>query len=573
MPDTQVQQEKQQSSKVDVGQKKGSESAVPAGQNKGGLGQGALAAAVASGESDNCGGYDAFNVTQGKKCNYSSKEGDLIEGKKLTTYSLGEMLDLSKRSSLSITHADGKKESFGGKLWAAGRYQVTAETLHGKMYTGDGFGIRHGMKEFGPSTIFNQDTQDKCFDYICNKSRKPIHNYLYGNGDIDAAAKSVAQVWASVGVKGTNKSYYAGDGVNAENAHTSYETIIAALKADKAAIERGEMPVATSQASAQEDKKTATKSTKTEATEKTNMLPEVVVIGKKSSGGNTTKSNGGDSATKELEINAEGHPIYYPKGVQDTIDRINWNKDRNYTQAYIKSLQKLVETEDDGEFGTNTVNAIRHYQEKNSLPSKDGKWGKECADASGLVRQYNSGSSTTKPKGGSATFNDKLENNEEAIAMGKTAAETAQTLRDKYNVPYTGKRQLVRSTTESDWRERKYVGEYMQERRSDESAYYDCSAFTSRCWASAGVSLHNDTAAGQGSRLNKIGALSTDFSQVQAGDLLFYRPSKKDNGRFERINHIAIAISNNEKVDAGGTPVRKEGFGNPYCFGRPGLLK
>lgn len=277
MPEALAQDKKKSSGSTNI-QQKGAEAAVPAGQNKSSLGQGNLAAAIASGESDGCGGYDAFNVTKGKTCTYSSKEGDLIEGKKLTAYTLGEMLDLSKRASLSITHADGKKASYNGKLWAAGRYQVTAQTLHGKMYKGQDFGIRHGMKEFGPTTVYNQDTQDKCYEYIINKTRKPIHNYLYGNGDIDAAAKSVAQCWASVGVKGTNKSYYAGDGMNATNAHTSYETIIAALKADKAAIQRGEMPVATAKPAAQETKSSTSKPA---ASPKANELPEVTVIGKK----------------------------------------------------------------------------------------------------------------------------------------------------------------------------------------------------------------------------------------------------------------------------------------------------
>lgn len=120
------------------------------------------------------------------------------------------------------------------------------------------------------------------------------------------------------------------------------------------------------------------------------------------SGGNATQKSGG-SAKGELQMNAEGHPIYYPKGAQDTIERISWNKARNYTKSYIKAFQKLIETNDDGDFGTNTVNAIRHYQEKNKLPSKDGKWGKECADASGLERQYNNGGSTKTPSGGGAS--------------------------------------------------------------------------------------------------------------------------------------------------------------------------
>ena len=210
------------------------------------LGQGELAAAIASGESDSCGGYDAFNITTSSKVTHSSREGDKIEGKKLSEYSLGEMLKLSKQSTTNVTDKNGKTTKYSGKLWAAGRYQVTAATLHGKMYS-SGNGIRQGTKEFGPNTLFDQVAQDICYEYIINKSRLPVHNYLYGNGSIDAAAKSLAQCWASIGVKGTNKSYYAGDGMNGTMAHTKYETIIKALKADKAAIERGDLASATMQ--------------------------------------------------------------------------------------------------------------------------------------------------------------------------------------------------------------------------------------------------------------------------------------------------------------------------------------
>ena len=111
--------------------------------------------------------------------------------------------------------------------------------------------------------------------------------------------------------------------------------------------------------------------------------------------------NSGTSAAGGLQMNAEGHPIYYPKGAQDTQDIIKWNKDRNYTDAYIKSFQKLIGTEADGIIGTDTVNAIRHYQEKNGL-GQDGKWGKECADHAKLERKYNSGSAgnATNASGG-----------------------------------------------------------------------------------------------------------------------------------------------------------------------------
>ena len=109
----------------------------------------------------------------------------------------------------------------------------------------------------------------------------------------------------------------------------------------------------------------------------------------------------GAAAQGGRQMNAEGHPIYYPKGAKETQEIINWNKGRNYTEDYIKAFQKVIETKDDGGIGTNTVNAIRHYQEKNGL-GQDGKWGKECADHAKLPRKYNSGSASGGAGGGSS---------------------------------------------------------------------------------------------------------------------------------------------------------------------------
>ena len=109
----------------------------------------------------------------------------------------------------------------------------------------------------------------------------------------------------------------------------------------------------------------------------------------KNASGNSgnVSGNSGASAKGQSQMNAEGHPIYYPKGATGTQAVIKWNKDRNYTTDYIKAFQKHIDTDNDGDIGTNTVNAIRHYQEKNSL-GQDGKWGKECARNSGLERKY-----------------------------------------------------------------------------------------------------------------------------------------------------------------------------------------
>lgn len=305
------------------------------------------------------------------------------------------------------------------------------------------------------------------------------------------------------------------------------------------------------------------------------------------SGKTTTNSgkvagNSGSGAKGGLQMNEEGHPIYYPKGAQDTLDRIKWNKDRNYTTTYIKSFQKLIKTDDDGSIGTNTVNAIRHYQEKNSsIPSKDGKWGKECADASGLVRQYNgnSGGSTaaTTKSDKEALATEAQLNDATAKTLGSTAASTAQSLMAKYNVPYTGKPEggfyrTLANKPKHYVASRKYVGEYCQAQRHDEARFYDCSAFTNHCWRDAGGYNFKRACAAEQARVLYNAKAGITKANVQAGDLLFYA-SSKPNKRFKNISHVAIAVSNSERVDAGWTPVTQKSIDNPIFIGRPGLLK
>ena len=130
-------------------------------------------------------------------------------------------------------------------------------------------------------------------------------------------------------------------------------------------------------------------------------------------------------AASGLPLNEEGHPIYYPKGDADTLTRIAWNKSQNYSTAYIKSFQRLIGTDDDGNIGTNTVNAIRHYQELNNLGYKDGEWGKQCADFSGLALENTDNASKTAslPKtDDSAAANADAQN---AITGNTTSSDTA----------------------------------------------------------------------------------------------------------------------------------------------------
>lgn len=101
----------------------------------------------------------------------------------------------------------------------------------------------------------------------------------------------------------------------------------------------------------------------------------------------------GTSYANNSSGNAANH---FKKGSTAANNVIAWNKNRNYTKEYIKSFQRKVNVEDDGYIGVNTINGIYNYQVKNNL-SRDGKWGSECANASGLPRQYVKYSDDNKP--------------------------------------------------------------------------------------------------------------------------------------------------------------------------------
>lgn len=130
---------------------------------------------------------------------------------------------------------------------------------------------------------------------------------------------------------------------------------------------------------------------------------------KKQSGGEDIIYNGGMlqevTITVDRPKTSEGHPIYYPKGKQDTLNRISWNKNQGYSAKYIASIQEKVETKVDAEepgggFGFLSVNAIRHYQEREGLSKKDGEWGTECADHAKMPIEKAASSKQTTNKTG-----------------------------------------------------------------------------------------------------------------------------------------------------------------------------
>lgn len=118
----------------------------------------------------------------------------------------------------------------------------------------------------------------------------------------------------------------------------------------------------------------------------------------------------------------------------------------------------------------------------------------------------------------------------------------------------------------------KYVAEgwtYSQTYRSS-TGHYDCSYFTHCCWLAGGVNFNGTTAAGQAQKCYNAGGEISGKSNIQPGDLLFW--ANGSNGRFRNISHVAIAVGNGKRIDAGSTPVREDSVGSPMMIGRPSVL-
>jgi len=98
---------------------------------------------------------------------------------------------------------------------------------------------------------------------------------------------------------------------------------------------------------------------------------------------------------------------------------------------------------------------------------------------------------------------------------------------------------------------------YSQDRRMEEG-YYDCSSLAWRSYSKAGINLKEDTYAPTAADLAKfledngcaISYEALPVDQLRPGDLLFYS-SGYDNGRFLRIDHVAIYYSTNDLGDDG----------------------
>jgi len=157
--------------------------------------------------------------------------------------------------------------------------------------------------------------------------------------------------------------------------------------------------------------------------------------------------------------------------------------------------------------------------------------------------------SYTSAGGGSTSSGGGGASSAQASSMGKAAADRAMSLYSQY--------------VSEKW-------SYSQNKRSS-NGHYDCSSFTHRCWASAGVDFKWANSVAQAKRIFDAGG-EVKVSQIQPGDLLFYHNNWNSGPRWRNINHVAIATSASNRVDAGGTPVKQKGIGSPVMVGRPTVL-
>lgn len=119
-----------------------------------------------------------------------------------------------------------------------------------------------------------------------------------------------------------------------------------------------------------------------------------------------------------------------------------------------------------------------------------------------------------------------------------------------------------------------YVSEgwtYSQAQRSS-TGHYDCSSFCHRCWQAGGVNFGWTNSEGEALKCYNAGGTVSSVQNVIPGDLLFYHTNWSSGTRWKGINHVAIAVSGSQRIDAGGTPVKKCGLGSPVYIGRPGYL-
>ena len=314
------------------------------------LAHGNVSEAIASGESmhGNNNPYAAFNYYKSDGKLGSSYFG-MLDGKPIDQMTFGELENLSQSgSTLNISYTDGDAPSTKtGRLFATGKYQMipgTRESARGYV----------GLKK---TDLYSPQNQDLCFTkYLIAAKRPQVMAYFNGTGSVEAAALAIAQEWAAIGIKpgrvnnngkvGANNgltSYYDGDGVNA--ASVSYERIVAALQADKAAIDAGGI---------------ATHTVDSTAGTPTSVIPAENASKSGDAGSSNAQSEAGGSAGGNVSV--------------DLNRAVTRNRSYGYSKETWKEIQRavgLTGSDVDGIVGKVTSQAIANWQANNGFTGND----------------------------------------------------------------------------------------------------------------------------------------------------------------------------------------------------------
>jgi len=174
------------------------------------------------------GNYNSMNQgSSGNRIVGSTNNASTILGKNLFDMTIGEV----------------RRHQNSGKLYAAGRYQITPQTMPNAL---NGTGLKD-------DDMFNRSNQDKMgTNLLLNKpGRERLSSYLMGkSNDIEAAQIDLAMEFASIPVPknmrghvqqvSAGQSYYEGKGGNAAR-HTVSETMDA-LRNSKATVAKSMIP-------------------------------------------------------------------------------------------------------------------------------------------------------------------------------------------------------------------------------------------------------------------------------------------------------------------------------------------
>lgn len=312
------------------------------------LAHGNVSELIASGESKkgNNNPYGTFNYYKAGGGLGSSYFG-LIDGKPIYQHTFESLEKLSQSgSTLNISYTDGDKPmTCTGRLFATGKYQMIPSTRN----------AARGACGLKNTDLFSEQNQDLC--YTKHLIKGAVMNYYNGTGSIEAAAKAIAQTWAAIGIKpgsinnygktGNNNgltSYYDGDGVNA--ASISYDRIIAALQADKAAIDAGGI---------------ATRTVDSTAGQPGSVIPAE----------NAQPTSDAGSSQAQSELQSQTKPANASIDINHAVSR---NKRLGYSRDQWKEIQAAVGlkgSDVDGYVGKITTQAIANWQLANGFTGGD----------------------------------------------------------------------------------------------------------------------------------------------------------------------------------------------------------